>query len=125
MTHDPLDVARFWSHVKVTLGIRGCWKWRGAKDGGYGVFKLLGRTVAAHRVAYAFVHGDIPDGLVVRHKCHTPPCCNPTHLETGTHADNVRDRVLRDRSRRRKLARQTTRQLPAVSEPQNIVSRAQ
>ena len=52
----------------------------------------------AHRFSYQVFHGKIPDGLVVRHKCDTPLCVNPYHLQTGTVADNVMDRVIRGRS---------------------------
>ncbi|MDE2105826.1 MAG: HNH endonuclease [Patescibacteria group bacterium] len=57
-----------------------------------------GKSMLAPRVAYAIFYGEIGDGLVVRHTCDNPACCNPLHLMTGTHADNVRDRVTRDRS---------------------------
>jgi hypothetical protein len=43
-------------------------------------------------------HQPVPDGLIVRHICDDPLCCEPNHLELGTHADNVQDRVQRNRS---------------------------
>jgi hypothetical protein len=99
MQLDPLDVARFWSHVSVGRH-DACWPWNGATDeNGYGVFKTDGKQTA-HRVAYTIASGAIPAGQVVRHSCDNPVCVNPKHLSTGTHADNVRDRVIRDRSAR-------------------------
>ena len=73
----------------------GCWEWTGAKtkDYGYGVL----HADRAHRVTYEMAHGSAT-GLVIRHRCDNPPCCNPNHLAAGTHADNVRDRVSRGRS---------------------------
>jgi hypothetical protein len=41
--------------------------------------------------------GEIPDGLVVRHRCDDPACVNPYHLELGTQIDNCADKVLRGR----------------------------
>ena len=74
----------------------------GAGKGGYGriVVNKGGKSFsyAAHRVAYELRNGEIPDGHVVRHKCHNPRCINPRHLETGTHADNAKDRVDAGRS---------------------------
>ncbi|PGL88562.1 HNH endonuclease [Bacillus thuringiensis] len=56
------------------------------------------RRVLAHRFVYEQCFGDVPDDLVVRHKCDTPQCINPEHLEIGTTLDNIRDRVKRGRS---------------------------
>lgn len=44
-------------------------------------------------------NGQDPGGLVIRHKCDNPPCCNPAHLEIGTRADNNRDMYERGRER--------------------------
>lgn len=92
---DPIDVARFWSHVE-TGKLGRCWPWRGSR-GNYGKVKWCGVPQQAHRIAYLLTFG-LPEDAIVRHKCDNPSCCNPTHLETGTHRDNVRDRVLRKRS---------------------------
>ncbi len=97
-TFDPIDVARFWSKVDASPKLGQCWLYRDTEPHEYRTIKWRGGTEVAHRVAYEIVHGPIPEGLVVRHDCDTPACCNPTHLRTGTHADNVRDRVLRGRS---------------------------
>jgi hypothetical protein len=76
-----------------------CWLWLGGKNaGGYGQCRILGKTQKSHRVAWAIAHGEWPpSGLVVRHRCDTPACCNPSHLELGTHADNSQDRSARHR----------------------------
>lgn len=53
----------------------------------------------AHRRAWEDAHGPIPAGLVVRHRCDTPTCVNPDHLELGTQKQNVEDRDRRGRNR--------------------------
>lgn len=89
---------RFWSKVDVR-GPDECWLWmRGCGSGGYGQVWREGRNWQAHRVAYEFTRGPIPDGLWVLHRCDVPNCVNPAHLYVGTHKDNVRDRVERGRS---------------------------
>ena len=51
----------------------------------------------AHRHIYEECFGFIPKGLVVRHKCDNKLCINPEHLELGTLADNIQDKVKRNR----------------------------
>ena len=46
---------------------------------------------------YEEKYGNIPKGMVIRHKCDHPYCCNIEHLEAGTQLDNVRDMIQRGR----------------------------
>lgn len=92
------DKDRFWSKVDKR-GPEDCWEWQAYRaKTGYGNFGI-GRTVyLAHRISYHIATGQDPAGKVVRHAvCDNPPCVNPRHLLSGTHADNVRDKVRRNR----------------------------
>jgi hypothetical protein len=57
----------------------------------YPTVSYYGKQIDAHRFVYEQMYGDIPEGLVVRHKCDNPKCINPEHMELGTIADNNRD----------------------------------
>ncbi len=85
----------FWSKVDIAEDDQ-CWLWAAAThERGYGLVGWNGRTWRANRVAWTLVHGPIPAGLYVLHKCNNPPCCNPfspDHLYLGTQLDNMRDR---------------------------------
>lgn len=79
-----------------------CWPWLARKNNnGYGVFGVkVGerwQNRYAHRVAYEIRFGQLPAGVVLRHSCDNPPCCNPAHLVPGTQADNMQDMVRRGR----------------------------
>ncbi len=94
----------FWMSVDVA-GPGGCWPWLGAKlPKGYGWLRVRGVFYRAHRYAWAAVHGPIPDGAMICHRCDNPPCCNPAHLWLGDAASNNADREAKGRTR---LADQT------------------
>lgn len=89
----PIELARFWSRMDHANDFH-CWEWRGRKSpGGYGRYG----SAMAHRLAYELIKGPIPEGLLVRHTCDNPGCCNPKHLLVGTHKDNSQDAVRRGR----------------------------
>lgn len=75
-----------------------CLEWsKGRFDKGYGAVWHQGKLWRAHRLAWTLIHGPIPAGAVVRHSCDNPPCINPDHLLTGSHADNIADKFKRGR----------------------------
>lgn len=89
------ELERFWGYVDKSDS--GCWLWTGGKSHGYGAFQLRGRVTSAHRLSYSLHNSPPTSSQVIRHKCDTPACVNPDHLETGTYADNSRDMVTRSR----------------------------
>lgn len=78
----------------------GCWDWTGGRlttGMQYGTVKVFGKTWVAHRASYTIFHGEIPDGLLVRHTCDRPVCVQPAHLVLGTDQDNANDAKERGR----------------------------
>jgi hypothetical protein len=94
----------FWS--KVLKGNPDeCWEWIGAKfPQGYGLMAIGGRPpkgkhIKAHRISYEINIGEIPDGMIICHKCDNPPCVNPNHLFLGTYQDNSDDKISKHRGK--------------------------
>lgn len=66
----------------------GCWVWTRGTLKGYGILRVNGRNVRAHRLAFFAWRHDTR--LDLDHLCRNRSCCNPDHLEPVTHAENVR-----------------------------------
>lgn len=77
---------RFWEKVEKSDD---CWVWVGARNlQGYGKIYIQGKYYGSHRVSYVLENGEIPDGMVVDHRCFNPPCVNPLHLRAATYKQN-------------------------------------
>lgn len=86
---------RFWGKVEKSDG---CWEWQKCKTFfGYGLFRVDGKNVRAHRFSWGSINGAIPDGMCVLHHCDNPSCVNPDHLFIGTKKDNAQDRLSKGR----------------------------
>jgi hypothetical protein len=117
----PRDVARFWAKVDLSGKTDGCWIWTGhTTTTGYGVIYCRSHNLLAHRLAYEFTFGSIPDGLEVLHRCDVRTCVAPHHLFVGTQQDNMRDMVTKMRnmhvSRPETLARGERQHLARLTE---------
>lgn len=77
---------------KFNIVESGCHEWNAAlhRDG-YGKFYFRGKDVASHRASYILNVGEVPEGLMVLHKCDNRKCVNPNHLYIGTAKQNVKD----------------------------------
>ena len=85
--------ALFWQ--KVDKQPDGCWFWTGYRiKRGYGMLTINQRQLLAHRVAYEWLVGPIPQGLQLDHLCRVTNCVNPEHLEPVTNAENARRAAL-------------------------------
>lgn len=68
-----------------------CWLWLGSiNKKGYGTITFRRHGTLAHRAAYIYTYGPVPEGLEVDHKCNVRRCVRPDHLQAIPHIDNVK-----------------------------------
>lgn len=67
-----------------------CWLWMGNKiSSGYGVLKVKGKHVLAHRFGYELLIGEIEVGQTSDHLCRNRLCVNPFHIEIVSNKENI------------------------------------
>lgn len=65
---------------------------------GYPQIQRYKKPWVISRYLYTQKYGEIPERMVVRHKCDNPSCINIEHLELGSQQENMNDMVERGRS---------------------------
>lgn len=87
--------------ARIDKNADGHWYWLGQVQtattkrptlGGYGFVNhwSIGKAALAHRVAYEFFVGPIPERYQIDHLCRVRLCVNPEHLEAVTQRENIR-----------------------------------
>ena len=82
---------RFESKVQRGTTDEACDTWVGRLDyKGYGVFWDGSHEGKAHVWAWEQEHGPVPSGLELDHLCRDRSCVKTLHLESVSHAENMR-----------------------------------
>ena|SRR5215475_4242906 len=91
---NPFTVPKEW----YTITKKGCWEWNGYRHyKGCGYLQYKQKVWRAPRFIWTQLHGPIPKGQSVLHKCDNPPCINPDHLWLGTQSENLHDAFVKGR----------------------------
>ncbi|MBA4495258.1 HNH endonuclease signature motif containing protein [Paenactinomyces guangxiensis] len=87
--------------IKYEVLHSGCYKVVGRELDSRGCYQVRanGSQKIAHRAVWKHFNGEIPDGLIICHKCDFGGCVNIQRMELGTIADNNRQRYERGRHR--------------------------
>lgn len=96
-TDPDRDFYRFYG--KVVVG-DDCWEWQGHRLRGYGQFSYKNKIVRAHRWAYEYHVGPIPEGLQIDHICENPSCVRWDHLVPATPKENIARYIASGRAHR-------------------------
>lgn len=92
----PLFLQKIEDNVE-RLPWSGCWVWTGfcaQKKGTSDIRPRISvhrKSVSTYRLMYELTFGDIPEGMLVCHRCDVSLCVNPEHLFLGTSLDNNLD----------------------------------
>lgn len=55
---------------------------------------IKGKNKYAHRIAYEFAFGKIPDDMTIDHLCRNKSCINVAHMEVVSRGENTKRRFI-------------------------------
>jgi predicted XRE-type DNA-binding protein len=100
-------------HIDMSGGPDACWPWmqapgatsRAMRDGKKSMkskprpyYTVAGKKHMATRLVYELVNGvTLSPTTFILHQCDNSLCCNPKHMRVGTHDENMKEMVERDR----------------------------
>lgn len=101
-------IDRFWEKVDKTPGLGfskefpNCWEFKNKLSlSGYGLFYFIttkgNKIRRAHRASYWLLVEPFDLSLNVCHHCDNRKCVRPDHLFLGTHKDNMKDMINKNR----------------------------
>lgn len=90
-------IARFESNTDKT---ETCWIWTGSiNSAGYGTVSLNGESHLVHRLSWDLFRSEPIGSKFVLHICDVKTCVNPSHLFSGSQAENIADMIRKGRKR--------------------------
>lgn len=97
---DPKFQRRYWAKVSKTgTGEWECWVWTAGKNHkGYGMIWVGESWARACRVGYMLIHGAIPSGMQIDHRCGNRVCVRASHLRVVTPQQNMQHRTVMQRN---------------------------
>lgn len=92
------ELKRIFKRIKYPGNEIDCWEHNMCEDkNGYATIMVKRIRYRFHRLIYQLYNGLINDELFVLHKCDNVKCVNPNHLFLGTHKENMKDMVIKNR----------------------------
>ena len=93
------------------------------------MIRVDGRRISAHRLVWEGAYGQIPNGVVIAHRCDNTMCIELSHLFACSQAENVRDMDLKrrrchgDKSPKAKVTEQQVAEIRASSDGDTVLGR--
>ena len=116
-----ISIEERFEHNKQIDVLTGCHNFLGFKTWqGYGKIKYKNKPYQAHRLFWILKNGELSKDVHVLHRCDNPSCFNIDHLFVGSNADNVADKVSKDRQYHPPKGKLHHRSMAKLSEEQVI-----